>query len=103
MSGDLRLSCFFQSGEYDMGNAWFRVFLLSLFLSLSLSLFLSVSVCLSLSELEFLVCGCRLSSFEKFVFYIVFFFLIGSDWVFFVSYREGHGLPEKLLLIIFIF
>ena len=32
-----------------------------------------------------------------------FSLLIGSNWVFFVFYRESHGLAEKLLLIIFIF
>ena len=32
-----------------------------------------------------------------------FSLLIESGWVFFVFYREGHGLAEKLLLTIFIF
>ena len=38
-------------------------------------------------------------------FYLLYRFslLIGSDWVFFVFYREGHGLAKKLLMIIFIF
>ena len=99
--GDLRVSRFLQSGEEEGQCGWCIV---SSFATLSVSL--SVSLCLS--QLEFWVCWCRLSSFylfavdEKFVLYIVFLFW--SDWIFFVFffYREGHRLAEKLLLIIFI-
>ena len=62
----------------------------------SLSLGVRVLVCV---VCLLLIC----SAVEKFVFYIVFSLLIGSNWVFFVFYREDHGLAEKLLLIIFIF
>ena len=77
--------------KVNVGDAWFRVS--------------PLSVCRSLSWSS--VCWCHppsfdLSAVKKIVFYIIFSLLIGSDWVFFVFYREGHGLAEKLLLIIFI-
>ena len=68
---------------------------------------LSLSLSLSL-RLKVLVWGvvCLLLIFStvgKFIFYIIFSLLVGSNWVFFVFYREGNRLAEKLLLIICIF
>ena len=88
----------------------FRPPSLSLSLLLSLSLSLCVSVCLSLSELGVLVCRCRLPSFDlaplsRNLHLIEFLSSIRSNCFFFLFcfYREGHGLAEKLLLVIFIF
>ena len=85
--------------KVNVGDAWFRVS--------PLSLSVCLSVCLSLnwnSRLQTVLCLLLICpAIEKFVFYIVFSILIGSDWVFFAFYREGHGLAEKLLLVIFIF
>ena len=83
--------------KVNVGDAWFRVSTLSLSLSLSLSLNwssgLQTAVCLLLIRVRWQEI-CLLHRFSL---------LIGSDWVFFVFYREGHGLAEKLLLTIFIF
>ena len=80
--------------EVNVGDAWFRVSPLFLFLSLSLSL----------SQLEFWSADCRLPSFDlsccrEICLSYRFSLLIESDWVFFVFYRESH----RLFLIIFIF
>ena len=98
--GDLRLSRFLQSGEE---KSQCRLCVVSSFASLSLSL----------SELEFQVCRCHLPSFDlaplsRNLSFIVFF-VFQSDQIGFslfvclFFYREGHGLTEKWLLIIFIF
>ena len=86
--------------KVSVGDAWFRV-------PPSLSINLSLSLSLSLSlRVGVLVCGSvclLLVAVEKFVFYIVFLFQ--SDQIGFSLgvFCEGHGLAEKLLLIIFIF
>ena len=91
--------------EVNVGDAWFRVssLSLSLFLSFFLPLFLSLSLSLSLSWssgpwtvvcLLLILARCR----EISLLYR-FSLLTGSDWVFFVFYREGHGLAEKLPLL----
>ena len=71
--------------KVNVGDAWF--------LSLSWSSGLRTVVCLLLIWPR-----CR----EICLLYH-FSLLVGSDWVFFVIYHEGHRLAEKLLLISFIF
>ena len=90
--GDLRVSRFLQSGEEEGQCGWCMP-----------SSFASVSVSLSWSSgLQTVVCLLMIcSADEKFVFYIVFLFW--SDQIAIGSDREGDGLAEKLLLIIFIF
>ena len=95
--GDLRLSRFLQSDEEESQCGWcvvlsFVSLCLSVSLSFSWSSGLRIVVCLLL-----IFPRCREISFLY-----RFSFLIRSNWVFFVFYREGHGLAEKLLLIIFI-
>ena len=76
--------------KVNVGDVWFRVSPLSLSLSAGV-----------------LVCGCSFpflwsgSTVEKFVFYRIFVFWIGSNWVFFVFYHERHGLAKKLCLFLF--
>ena len=95
-SGDLRVSRFLQSGEEEGQCRWCVV---SSFASVCLSVSLSCSPSLRTAVCLLLICArCR----EICLLYR-FSLLIGSDWVFFVFYREGHGLAEKLFLIIFIF
>ena len=90
---DLVASFNAEKRKVNVGDAWFLVSLLSLCLSIGVlvrgpspAFFSSVTTV------------------EKFLLYR-FSLLIGSDWVLFVCffYREGHGLAEKLLLIVFIF
>ena len=61
--------------------------------------------CHSFSELEFLVCWLSfdLRCCREMCLLYRFSLLIGSIWIFFVFYYEGHRLAEKLLLLIFIF
>ena len=79
--------------KINVGDAWFRV-------SPPPPPSLSVGV---------LVCGPSSAFFwsgpavEKFVFYIVFLFWSDQIGFSLFFYREGHGLAEKLLLIILIF
>ena len=93
--GDLWLSHFFQSREEKSQCGWCVV---SGFASFSPSLFflrVSVLVCWIICLLLIWLCCweiCLLYNFSL---------LIGSNWVFFVFYFEGHGLAKKLLLIIF--
>ena len=66
------------------------------------------SLSLSLSQLEFWFADCRLSSSDhtpllRNLYFISFFPSDRIRWVFFIFYREDHGLAEKLLLIFFIF
>ena len=85
--------------KVNEGDSWFRVSTppaLSLSLSLSLSLIVRVLVC-GVVCLLLIWLRCR----EICLLYR-FYLLVRSKWVFFVFYREGHGLAEKLLLIIFI-
>ena len=94
--GDLRVSRFLQCREEESQCEWCEV---SSFASLSLSLSLSLgwssglwtAVCFHLIRPR-----CR----EICLLYR-FSLLIRSSWVFF--FRDGHGLSEKLLLIIFYF
>ena len=86
---DLWVSCFLQSCEEESRCG----FGFCLCLSLSLSSGLQTVVCLPFD----LPC-CR-----EICLSYCFSLLIRPDWVFFVFYLEGHGLAEKLLLIIFIF
>ena len=88
--GDLRLSRFLQSGEEESQCVYCVV---SSF-SLSFSELESVSVVCLL--LIWLCCW-------DICFLYRFSLLIKSNWIFLLFYREGHGLAEKLLLIIFIF
>ena len=92
--GDLRVSHFLQSGEEEGQGGWCVV---SSFASISLSFNWSSGprtvVCLLLTYARRREI-CLLYRFSL---------LIGSHWVFFVFYREVHGLAEKLLLIVFIF
>ena len=88
-----------------VGDVWFWVSPLSFSLSLSLSLSLfSLSL-----RVGILVCWCRLPSFylalQSWNLSFKAFFVFRSDQIGFslFFYREGHGLAEKLLLIIFIF
>ena len=76
-----------------------RGFEFRLCFSVSLSLSLSLSS-ESVSVVCFLLISVRC---REICLLYRFYLLVGSDWVFFVFYREGHGLSEKLLLIIFIF
>ena len=81
----------------NVGDAWFRVSPLSVCLSVSLSLSIGVLVC-GLSSAFFWS-----ASLSRNLSFISFF---SSDRIrsgFLCFYREGHGLAEKLLLIIFIF
>ena len=82
--------------KFNVGDAWSRVSPNSL--SLSLYLFLRAGV---------LVCRCRLPSFDlaplsRNLSFIAF---LSSDLIelVFLCYRDGHGLAEKLFLLIFIF
>ena len=93
--GDLRLSRFLQSGEEESQCGWCVV---SSFANLFFSFRAGV-----------LVCGRRFPSFDlsplsRNLSFIAF---LSSDRIklcfFFVFYSEGHGLAEKILLIIFIF
>ena len=77
--------------KVNVGDAWFRVSPLS-FPQLE---FWSADPCLPSFDLS----RCR----EICLWYRFFVSLIGSDWDFFVFFHEGHGLAEKLLLLIFIF
>ena len=89
--------------KVNVDDAWFRVSPLSLSLSLSLRVW---SSSLRVSSVFFW----SSSAVEKFVFFSVFLFwsdqlgfLLFFFFFFFFFYSEGHGLVEKLLLIIFIF
>ena len=90
--GDLRLSRFLQSGEEESQCGWYVVS--SFVPPLSLSLRVGVSS-LRVSSAFF----CSGPAVEKFVFYSVFFCSDRINWIFFVFYRKGHGLSDKLLLI----
>ena len=90
--GDLRLSHFLQSGEEESQCGWCIVLsFVSLFLRAGVSSLLVLSAFFWSAPLS------RNLSF------IVFFSSDWINWVFFVFYCKGHGLTEKLLLIIFIF
>ena len=91
--GDLRLSRFLQSGKEESQCGWCVV--LS-FVRPPLSLRVGVSSLLVSSAFFWTAPLSRNLSF------IAFFSSDRINWVFFVFYREGHGLAEKLLLIIFI-
>ena len=91
--GDLQLSRFLQSGEEESKCGWCVVLSFAL-----LSLSQSWSSSLLVVCLLFIWLRCQ----EIWLLYR-FSLLIGSKWVFFVFYREDHGLAEKLLLIILIF
>ena len=94
--GDLRLNRFLHSEEKEGQCAWCVV---SSFASVSISFSLNWSSGPRTVDCLLLICvRCR----EICLLYR-FSLLIGSDWVFFVFYREGYGLIEKLPLIIFIF
>ena len=94
--GGFRLSHFLQSGEEESQWGWCVV---SSFAPPSLSFSLRTGVSsLLVSSAFFWSVRC-----QKICLLCRFSLLIGSNWVFFVFYREGHGLAEKLLLIIFIF
>ena len=96
---DLVASFKAEKRKVNVDDAWFRVSPLSLSLSLSLSLleleFWSVGVvCFLLILLR-----CR-----EICFFIAFLSSVRIKLGFLCFfYREGHGLAEKLLLIIFIF
>ena len=90
--GELWVRRFLQSGEEESQCGWYIVSSFAPPPSLWSSSLRTV-VCL------LLICPCCR---ETCLLYR-FFLLIGSNWVFFVFYREGLGLAEKLLLIIFIF
>ena len=111
--GDLRLRRFLQSGEEESQCGWCVVSSFTTHthththihtpaLSLPLSLSLSLSQCWSSSLLVVCLLFDLLRSREIRILHR-FSLLIGSNWVFFVFNRKGHGLAEKLLLIIFIF
>ena len=90
--GDLRVNRFLQSGEEESQYGWCVVSsFASVCLSVSWSFGLRTVGCLLLIWLR-----CR----EICLLYR-FSLLIGSDWVFFVFYREGHGLAEKNTLFLF--
>ena len=101
--GDLRFSRFLQSGEEEGQCGWCVV--LS-FTSLSFSVWVSS---LLVSSAFFWSRRCReICLYKRQISrqrrdQKKLFFCIGSNWVFFASYREGHGLVEKLLLVISIF
>ena len=96
MFGDLRLSYFFQSGEEESQCGWCMV---SSFTFLCFSVSQRWSSGLRVSFAFF----CSGSAVEKFVFYSIFVFRLDQIGFSVLFYREGHGLAEKLLLIIFIF
>ena len=90
-----------------MGDAWFRVSPLSLFhlefwsADCRLPSFLSAPLSRNLSFISFFSSD-RIRLFFCFLFCFVFFCFLFFCFLFFF-YREGHGLAEKLLLIIIFF
>ena len=88
---DFRVSRFLQSGEEKSQCGWCVV---SSFASVSVSVSLSLS-----SGLRSVVCLLLIWPHSRYICFLRFSLLI--EFLFF--YREGYGLAEKLLLIIFIF